>query len=344
MPEATLEELARLVGGRADGDGKVVLRAANGLAEAGPGDISFLANPKYAPLLASTKASAVVLAEGVPCPVPALRAKNPDLAFARVVERLAGPAPRPPAGVHPSAVVSPDATLGRDVSVGALCVVESGASIGDGTVLHPQVYVGAGAKIGPGCVLWPQVVVRERCELGARGILHSGVVVGSDGFGYATEGGVHHKVPQVGIVAIEDDVEIGANTTLDRARFGRTVVGRGTKIDNLVQIAHNVAIGRGCLIVAQVGISGSTRLGDYVVLGGQVGVAGHLDLADRAMATAQSGITKDLEPGSVQSGSPSRDRREHLRQLASLGRLPELLEEVRRLESELAALKGPGKA
>jgi UDP-3-O-[3-hydroxymyristoyl] glucosamine N-acyltransferase len=340
MPQATLDELARLVGGRVDGDGAVVLRAANGLAEAGPGEVSFLANPKYAGLLAVTKASAVVLAEGVPCPVPALRAKNPDLAFARVVERLAGPAPRPAPGVHPSAVVSPDARLGQDVSVGALCVVEAGATIGDGTALHPQVYVGAGAKIGPGCVLWPQVVVRERCELGARVILHSGAVVGSDGFGYATEGGVHHKVPQVGIVAIEDDVEIGANAALDRARFGRTVVGRGTKIDNLVQIAHNVVLGRGCLVVAQTGISGSTRLGDYVVLAGQAGVVGHLELGDRSVVTAQSGVTKDLEPGSVVSGSPASDRREHLRQLASLGRLPELLDEVRRLKSELEALKG----
>lgn len=335
----SLEDLARRVGGRVDGDGAVLIRGVNGLAEAGPGEISFLANPKYAPLLAATKASAVVVAETVPCPVPALRAANPDLAFARVAAAFAETPGRPAPGLHPSAVVDPAARLGRNVAVGALAVVEAGAVVGDGTVIYPQVFVGAQAQIGPDCLLWPQVVVRERCILGARVILHPGVVVGSDGFGFATEKGVHHKVPQLGIVVVEDDVEIGAGTTIDRARFGRTVVGRGSKLDNLVQVAHNVSIGPGCLIAAQAGISGSTKLGAYVILGGQAGLAGHLEVGDRGIVTAQSGLGKDVPPGVMVGGEHAKELRRHMKELGALGRLPEALEEIRKLKRDIAELR-----
>ena len=183
------------------------------------------------------------------------------------------------------------------------------------------------------------MVLREKTQVGARVILHSGTVVGSDGFGYATDKGVHHKIPQVGIVVIEDDVELGANVTIDRARFGRTVIGRGTKIDNLVQIAHNVVLGQGCLLVSQAGVAGSTRVGNYVVMAGQSGLIGHLEVGDRAIITAQTGVTKDVPPGGVMSGSPASDRRTHLKELAALSKLPEALQEIRKLRQEIEELK-----
>jgi UDP-3-O-[3-hydroxymyristoyl] glucosamine N-acyltransferase len=335
----TLDEIAKRVDGTVAGDGRTVIRGVNGLKEAGPGEISFLANRKYASLLDSTRASAVIVVEGMGAPIPSIAVKNPDLAFARVAEIFVGGASPFTAGIHATAVVAPGASLGRDVSIGAHAVVEEGASVGDGTVLAPQVYVGRGARIGPGCLLYPQVVVRERCVLGARVILHSGAVVGSDGFGYATEDGVHQKIPQTGIVVIEDDVEIGAGTTVDRARFGRTLIRKGTKIDNLVQVAHNVEIGEHCLLAAQTGIAGSTRVGHHVMMGGQVGVTGHLELGDGAIATAQSGVDKSVPPGAVVSGSPARPRQQHLRGLASVERLSEALREIRKLRQELEELR-----
>jgi UDP-3-O-[3-hydroxymyristoyl] glucosamine N-acyltransferase len=337
--EVTLGELAMMVGGTLTGDGATPIRGVNGIEEALAGEITFLANPKYASLLASTKASAVIVGRGVAAPIPSIAVPNPDLAFGLVAARLNGAPAKPPAGIHPTAVVAKDATIGRDVAIGAHAVVEARASIGDGTVIHPQAYVGAESKIGAACLLYPQVVVRERCELGARVILHSGAVIGSDGFGYATEKGVHHKIPQVGIVVLGDDVEVGANVTIDRARFGRTVIGRGTKIDNLVQIGHNVVTGEGCLLVAQSGVSGSTKLGNHVVLAGQAGLIGHLEMGDAAIITAQSGVTKDVPPGGVMSGSPASERTTHLKELASLGKLPEALQEIRRLRKEIEDLK-----
>jgi len=337
--EVTLGELARLVGGTLSGDGSTLIRGVNGIKEAGPGEVTFLANPKYSSLLATTKAAAVIVGRGVAAPIPAIAAANPDLAFGLIAQRLSGASPSPAPGVHPSAVVARDAVMGKNVSIGAHAVVESGASVGEGTVLHAQTYVGAGAKIGPGCLIYPQVVIREKCELGARVILHSGTVVGSDGFGYATEKGVHHKIPQVGIVVLEDDVELGANVTVDRARFGKTVIGRGTKIDNLVQIGHNVTTGEGCLLVSQSGVSGSTSLGKYVILAGQAGLIGHLEIGDGAIVTAQSGVTKDVAPGSVMAGSPASERTTHLKELAALSKLPEVLQEIRRLRKEMEELR-----
>ncbi len=337
--EFSLEELARNVGGRVAGDGAVRIRGVNGLTDAGPGDITFLHNPKYAALLAVTKASAVVLAEGMTSALPAIVAKNADRAFGRIAELLVGAPPRPAPGVHPTAFVDPAARVAKDAAVGPLCVVEAGAVIGERCLLHAQVFVGRDATLGPDCHLHPQTVVRERCELGARVTLQPGAVIGGDGFGYATEQGVHHKIPQVGIVVLEDDVEIGANSTVDRARFGRTVIGRGTKIDNLVQIAHNVVTGRGCLLVSQSGVAGSTKLGNYVVLAGQAGVIGHLELGDGVIITAQTGLTKDVPAGGVMSGSPASDRKTHLKELAALAKLPEVLPELRRLRAELEAVQ-----
>ena len=337
--QLTLGELANLVGGTLTGDGSTLIRGVNGIKEAGAGEITFLANPKYSSLLGTTKASAVIVGRGVSAPIAAIAVTNPDLAFGMIAERLNGAPVVHVTGIHATAAIAKDATLARNVSIGAHAVVESGASIGEGAVLYPQTYVGHGAKIGPGCLLYPQVVVREKCELGARVILHSGTVVGSDGFGYATEKGVHHKIPQVGIVVIEDDVEIGANVTIDRARFGKTVIGRGTKIDNLVQIGHNVSLGEGCLLVAQSGISGSTKCGHHVIMAGQSGLIGHLEIGDGVIITAQSGVTKDVPAGTVMAGSPASDRTTHLKELAALSKLPEALHEIRRLRKEIETLR-----
>ncbi len=335
----TLKELAELVGGALTGDGSTMIHGVNGLKEAGAGEISFLANPKYAPLLAATRASAVIVAAGVPCPIPSIAVANPDLAFGLVAERLDATPLCFPEGIHPSAVVAPGASIGRGASVGACTVIEEGAVVGDGTVLYPQVYVGHAARIGPGCTLYPQVVVRERCEIGARVIIHSGTVVGSDGFGYATEKGVHRKIPQLGIVVLEDDVELGANVAIDRARFGQTVIRQGAKIDNLVQIAHNVVVGEGSLIAAQAGIAGSTKLGKYVVLAGQAGLIGHLEVGERAVVTAQSGVGKDIPAGLVVGGAHAVDQRTNLKRVAALAKLPESLVELRKLRQEVEELK-----
>ena len=335
----TLRELADLVGGTIAGDGNTVIRGVNGIKEAAEGEITFLANGRYALLLASTRASAVILAGGIESPIPSITVRNPDLAFAQVAERLNEAPARPAAGVHPTAVVHPGATLGREVAIGACAIIEDGAVIGDGSVIHPLAYVGNGVRMGPECRLYPQVVVRERCRLGARVILHSGVVVGADGFGFVTVDGVHRKIPQTGIVVLEDDVEVGANSTIDRARFGKTVVEKGAKIDNLVMIAHNVVVGQGTLIAAQAGISGSTRLGKDVRLGGQVGLSGHLEVGDGATVTAQSGIGKSVPPGAMVSGEYAVDTRAHLKRLAAIARLPEALTEIKRLQAEVEALK-----
>ncbi len=334
-----LDELARLVDGTVRGDGGVAIHGVNGLREAQPGEIAFLSNPKYAPLLADTKASAVIVARGVSAPIPVIEVGNPDLAFARVAERFLGSVGRPAPGVHPSAVVAPGASLGSGVSVGACTVVEEDAVIGDGSVLYPQVYVGRGARLGKNVLLYPQAVVRERCVLGDRVILHCGAVIGADGFGYVTEKGVHHKIPQVGIVVLEDDVEIGANTTVDRARFGRTLVRRGAKIDNLVMIAHNVIVGEGSLLAAQAGVAGSTELGRYVMMAGQAGLAGHIKMGDRSAITAQGGTNKDIPPGTVVSGHHAVESKTYLKRLAALAKLPDAMTELKRLRKEVEDLK-----
>jgi UDP-3-O-[3-hydroxymyristoyl] glucosamine N-acyltransferase len=336
----SLQELAALVGGQLSFGGSLSptfrIRGVASVAEAAADEVTFLGNPKYLPALRRSKAAAVLVTQEFAEPVtPALiRVPNPSLAFARLVAHFA---PSPvvfPTGVHDSAVVGEGVHLGHNVSVQAFAVIEPGASIGDGTVVGAHSYVGHGAKIGAGSFLHPRVTVAARCVIGNRVILHSGVVLGSDGFGFENEKGRHVKIPQVGIVQIDDDVEIGANTTVDRARFGRTWIGEGTKIDNLVQIAHNVVIGKHCLIVAQVGISGSTRLGDYVTLAGQVGVAGHLEIGDRVVVSAQSGVSKTLEANEMYMGSPAVPAAEYREQVAHMRRLHKLAERIQKLEKQ----------
>jgi UDP-3-O-[3-hydroxymyristoyl] glucosamine N-acyltransferase len=343
-----LAELAARLACRLEGPGEVEIRGVAGLEEAAPGDLTFLHNPRYADRLTATRASAVILGPGMAGPgLPVLRCPNPYLAFARAVLALY-PAARPAPGMHPTACVAAAARVDPAASVGPLCVVEAEAEIGPGSVLVAQVYVGAGSRLGRDCLLYPQVVVREGVRLGDRVIVHGGTVIGSDGFGYARdEEGRYVKIPQVGGVAIEDDVELGANVAVDRAALGQTRIGRGTKIDNLVQIGHNVTIGEETVIVAQAGISGSTKLGRRVTLAGQVGIAGHLEIGDGATIGAQSGVDTAVPPGAVYWGSPARPHMEAKRRLAALARLVDAGKRLRALEArvrELEAAAGRGAA
>ena len=338
----TVNELAALVGGIVENDdagnrSNAQIHGAASIADAAEGQITFFGNQKYLPALKACRASAALVPLDFSESISAIQIKvaNPSLAFAKILEKFA-PAPITFApGIHPSAVVADDVALGENVSVQPFAVIESGARIGSGTIIGAHVYVGHGVTLGENCKIHPHVTLREGTLIGARVTIHSGTVVGSDGFGYEFSGGKHVKIPQIGIVQIDDDVEIGANVTIDRARFGRTRIGEGTKIDNLVQIAHNVVIGKHCILVAQVGISGSTRLGNYVTLGGQVGVAGHLEIGDRVMVGAQSGISKNIPTKQLLFGTPAMPLDEFKRIRAYTNRLEKLYERVKKLEELL---------
>jgi UDP-3-O-[3-hydroxymyristoyl] glucosamine N-acyltransferase len=335
----TARELAQELGADLVGDPAAEIRSVNTLDRAGPGEVAFLSNAKYRPLLETTRAAAVIVrpedrAQG-PC---LLLTPNPYLAFARAVTLLQ-PEHRPPPGVEAGCHVHPTAELESRVTAMAGSYLDEGARIGAGTVLYPGAYVGRGARVGRDCVLYANVTVREGCVLGDRVVLQPGVVVGSDGYGYARDGHRHVKIPQIGIAVIEDDVEVGAGTTIDRAALGETRIGRGTKIDNLVQIGHNVTLGEDCLVVAQVGVSGSTQIGDRVILAGQVGVVGHIKIGDGCVVAARSGVPSDLPPGAVVSGSPARDHAEWLKTQAVVRRLPKLRQQIQQLEKRLNELE-----
>jgi UDP-3-O-[3-hydroxymyristoyl] glucosamine N-acyltransferase len=325
-----------MVGGRLSSESGLETKV-HGVAsvdKAETGEITFFHNAKYLAQLKASRATAALVPLDFSEAIPALaiRVENPSLAFAQVMAKFA-PAPiqfRP--GVHPSAVLGRDVVLGENVSIQPFVVIEDGAEIGANSVIGAHGYVGHEAKVGPGCLFAPRVTIGARCVVGSRVILHSGVVVGSDGFGFELVNGQHIKIPQVGIVQVDDDVEIGANTTIDRARFGRTWIQEGTKIDNLVQIAHNVVIGRHCLIVSQAGISGSTRLGNYVTLAGQVGIVGHIEIGDQAIVAAKSGVSKSVAPREMHFGYPATPIREQKEKLACIARLPKLYARVKKLE------------
>jgi len=314
------------------------------LQDAQPGDLSFLGNPKYRNDVAASAASVLFLPldfEGEPGDDQCyLLVENPSSALATLCARIEQSLwPRPAPGIHVSAVVGEDCQIDPTATIGPLCVVESGAKIGRGTHLQAQVFVGRDAEIGEDCWLAVGAQLGNSCILGNRIRLHGGVVVGSDGFGYEVVNGRHAKVPQVGIVEVQDDVEIGANSTLDRARFSRTVIGQGTKIDNLVQIAHNVVIGNHCILCAQVGIAGSTTLEDYVVLGGQVGVIGHVRIAQGVQVGGGGGVTSSLKDSGVYSGNPAMPYHLERRIIVLQRKLPELFKKVSSLVNELEALK-----
>jgi UDP-3-O-[3-hydroxymyristoyl] glucosamine N-acyltransferase len=331
----TVSELAALVGGEVfSGSGDAVIEGPAALESAGPGEISFFAHPRYAADLRTTRAAAVLVPRDFAGETPAacVRVDDPSAAFTRITrEFLREPAP-PPAGVHPSAVVHSGAQIAPGASIGEQAVVMPGAVIGPRSVVMAGGYIGTGARIGAACLLHPHAVVGHGCLLGDRVILHSGAVVGSDGFGYDTQDGRHTKIAQSGIVVVEDDVEIGANTTIDRARFGRTVIGEGTKIDNLVMIAHNVVIGKHCIVCAQVGIAGSARIGNNVILAGQAGLVGHIRIGDGAIVGAQTGVSNDIEPGARVVGSPPRPIGDWKRSIIRVDKLAELYDRVKKLE------------
>ncbi len=340
MITRTLDELAAALGGQVLGDGSTVIRGVAGIREAMPGDITFLANSRYESHLFDTRASAVICSREAPrADLPLLQVDNPYLAFQRIV-RIFRPDPyRPAPGIHPSAVLAGDAEIGVQVSIGAQCVVEAGAQIGSRVVLMPGCYVGHRVSIGEDTYVYPNVIIREECIVGSRCIIPSGVVIGGDGFGFAFDSGRYHKVPQVGNVVIGDEVEIGANTTVDRATTDSTRIGDGTKIDNLVQVGHNVVIGKHCIVVAQVGISGSTVLEDYVTLGGQAGLVGHIRIGRGAMVGAQSGVTKSVPADGVVIGYPALPQSLFKRIHASLQRLPQLFQRTKDLEQRVAKLE-----
>jgi len=332
----TLTELAERLGCRLEGDGRLEVTRVAGIEAAGPGDLTFFANPKYAPQLRETQATAVIAndaADGMPCAV--LRSANPYLAFARAVALFAPREVRPP-GVNRLADVAATAVIAADASIAAFVSIADGATVGARTTIYPHVTIGAGARIGDDCVIHARASIRERVQLGNRVIVQDGAVIGSDGFGFAhREDGTHQKIPQIGDVVIEDDVEIGANAAIDRPAVGETRVGAGSKIDNLVQVAHGVKIGRDVLLAAQVGVAGSTVIEDRVTLAGQVGVAGHLLIGKGVVATAQSGIPNSVEAGAFVSGYPAIDNREWLKASAVFRRLPELKKLVTELRRRL---------
>ena len=337
----TLAELSRRLACRLEGDGQVEVTRVAGIEDAGPGDLTFLSNPKYASKLATTRASAILVDDattGAPCAM--LHTPEVYVAFADAVAILMPPA-RPAPGVSPLAAVDPAATLAADVHVGPFAVIGAGARIGARTIVSAHAVIGAGAIVGDDCDIHAAVSIREGVVLGARVVLQDGVVIGADGYGFARRrDGTHHKIPQVGGVVIEDDVEIGANTTIDRPAVGETRIGRGTKIDNLVQVAHGVRIGRNVLLAAQVGIAGSTVLGDDVVMAGQSGATGHVRLGQGVIVGAKSAVTKDIPAGAHVTGIPAGDVAEW-RELTVLSRrLPELRRTVADLEARLAAIEG----
>jgi UDP-3-O-[3-hydroxymyristoyl] glucosamine N-acyltransferase len=337
--EITVSELAALVGGQlaAGADGSVKISGAAALAEALPGEVTFFGNPKYLPQLRKSRATVALVPLAFAEPVPALciRCENPTLAFSKAVEKFA-PAPvRFAPGVHPTAVIAPGVKLGAGVSIQPYAVIEEGATVGAGTVIGAHGYVGHGAQIGSDCHIHARVTVGFRCKVGNRVILHSGVVLGSDGFGFELQDGRHVKIPQTGIVQIDDDVEIGANSSVDRARFGRTWIGEGTKIDNLVQIGHNAVIGKHCILCGLTGIAGSTKIGNNVILAGQVGTVGHVEIGDGVTVGAQSGVSKSLPEKQIYMGSPAVPAREWKEQVAQIHSLHKLRARIARLEQLL---------
>jgi UDP-3-O-[3-hydroxymyristoyl] glucosamine N-acyltransferase len=335
----TVEELARHVGGKVVGNGQVRISSVAGLAQACEGQISFLANRRYSKLLAGTRASAVIVGAAVDGPITQLVVENPHFAYMQVVELLHGHRRHRATGISARASVDPTATIGEGSHIHEFAVLCENARMGRRCVLYPGVYIGAGVELGDDCILYPNVAVYEGVRIGHRVVIDANSAIGQDGFGYATHKGVHHKIPHLGTVKLEDDVVIGSNCSVQRGALTDTVVGRGTKVSDGVVIGHGVHMGEGCLIVSQVGIAGSTTLGRHCVLAGQVGIAGHLKIGDRVTIAAQSGVAGDVEDGAKIFGSPAFDMKRALEAYALLKSLPEFRRTLKQLERRLAALE-----
>ena len=340
----TLKEIAAIVDGDVIGNADTVVTGVCGIKEAKKGDLTFVANSRYLSLMNHTKASAIITSKDVKSArLPIVRTENPSIAFAKMVSLMAPNEVKRPKGIHPTAVIGEKVKIGRNVAIQAYVVIEDNVGIKDNSILYAGAYVGHHSKIGRDCIVYPYVIIRERVTIGDRVIIHGGTVIGSDGFGFSTVRGVHQRIPQIGNVIIEDDVEIGANVTIDRARFDKTIIKKGTKIDNLVQIAHNVIVGEHSIIVAQSGISGSTTIGNNVTLAGQAGVIGHVSVGDNVVIAAKSGVTKSIPPNACVSGFPAKPHTVAKRINACVQNLPDLYKKIKALEEEVQKLKSGGK-
>lgn len=336
MDPLRLRDLAALLDAELIGDGEVMVGGVAGLEDAGPGDITFLARASLAGRLAGCRAAAVIVGPDTEADRPALRVADPYRTFAGLLARLATPLDRVfPPGIHPTAVIDPSATVGEGVAMGPYAVVGAGCRVGRGTRLGPHAVLECDASVGEDCVLHAHVVVRERCRVGDRAVLHAGCVLGADGFGYLPGPTGLQKIPQVGIVVVEDDVELGAGVCIDRATSGETVIGRGCKLDNLVQVGHNVRIGPHSVFSAQTGIAGSCVIGSGVTMGGQVGLGDHVTVGDNAKVAGKSGVHRDIPDGGVVFGYPALDAGEARRVFAAIRRVPDLIRTVARLERRM---------
>jgi len=342
MPVVSIAQIAERLQGILEGAGDAEIRSVAGIRYANEGDITYISESRYAGDAECTRASAIIVGRNwsKPATIPLIKVDNPEAAFEEVSKWFSPPAVSYLPGIHPTAVISPDAVIGKDVHIGPYCVIGSDVSVGDRTVLVGHNYIADGVTIGEDGLIYPQVSIREHVKIGCRVIIHNGAVIGSDGFGYHVDArNIRTKIPQIGIVVIGDDVEIGANTTIDRARFGKTSIGHGVKIDNLVMVAHNVVVGNHSVLISQTGIAGSTTIGNHVIIAGQAGISGHIDIGDGTVISAQSGVTKDLPAKSFVLGFPAMPKEQFYINQANINRLPELKKRVKELEARLKKLE-----
>lgn len=338
--QKTLKEVAEFIEGDIVGSGSVVITGVRGIKEAQPGDITFLANPKYFSFIGLTSASAIITSRDIKdASKPIIRTDNPSLAFAKVVSLFSPGEAKHPKGIHPSVILGKDVRLGKNVAIGPYTVIDDFAVLGDNIIIYSNCFIGHHVEIGNDSLVYSNVSIRELVKIGSRVVIHSGTVIGSDGFGFANVNGVHQHIPQIGTVLIEDDVDIGSNVSIDRARFDKTIIGKGTKIDNLVQIAHNVVIGENSIIVSQAGISGSTVIGKGVTLAGQAGLVGHITVGDGAIVAAQAGVTKSVAPNTLVSGYPAKPHDIAKRVNACVQNLPKLYETIKELKKKIEQLE-----
>ena len=340
--EFTAKQIAELIGGRIEGNENVAISTFAKIEEGREGAISFLSNPKYTHYLYNTQSSIVLVNDDLelehPVNTTLIRVKNAYEAVARLLQMYEQIKPRK-TGIDPTASISASATIGKDVFIGAFAVIGDGSVIGDGTQIYPHTVIGDGVKVGEGCVLYPNVTIYQGCKIGHRVTIHAGSVIGADGFGFAPNTTGYDKIPQIGIVVIEDDVEIGANTCIDRSTMGKTIIHRGVKLDNLIQVAHNCEIGENTVMSAQVGMAGSTKIGSWCMVGGQAGFAGHIQVADKTFVGAQCGVIGNTKGNGEQLvGSPAMDPRQFFKSMAVVRKLPDIYRELNDLKKQVAEL------